>query len=70
MTDADNKRNGFYMEKAYEIQESGSSETESSSRPILRLAQDVSKWAKTFFTLTEEEKEAAGICDYKKYDRF
>lgn len=54
------------MEKAIEEQEYGSSETASNSQPIVKLAQRVSEWTKHFFTLTEEEKHAAGICVYKK----
>lgn len=53
------------MEKAVDQQVSRSSQTVSKTQPIVRWAQDVSEWAKTFFTLTEEEKDAAGICDYK-----
>jgi hypothetical protein len=53
------------MEEAIEEQAYGSSETASSSQPIVKLAQRVSEWTKHFFTLTEEEKHAAGICDYK-----
>lgn len=53
------------MEQAFEEQEYGSSETASSSQPILKWAQDVSEWAKVFFTLTEDEKRSAGIYDYK-----
>ncbi len=53
------------MDKAIDQQVSRSSQTVSKTQPIVKWAQDVSEWAKTFFTLTEEEKEAAGICDYK-----
>jgi hypothetical protein len=56
------------MDKAVEQQVGRSSQTESKTQPIVRWAQDVSEWAKTFFTLTEEEKDAAGICDYKNYN--
>jgi hypothetical protein len=58
------------MDQAVDQQVSRSSQTVSKTQPIVEWAQDVSEWAKTFFTLTEEEKEAAGICDDKKYDRF
>ncbi|MDT8382645.1 MAG: hypothetical protein RQ728_10385 [Brevefilum sp.] len=57
------------MAKAVEQQESGSSQKVSKTQPAVKWAQDVSQWAKTFFTLTEEEKDAAGIRDYKN-DRF
>ena len=53
------------MEQAFEEQEYGSSETTSRSQPIAKLAQRVSEWTRNFFTLTEEEKHAAGISDYK-----
>jgi hypothetical protein len=53
------------MDKAVEQQVGRSSQTVSKSQPIVKWAQDVSEWAKTFFTLTEEEKDAAGIFDYK-----
>ncbi|MBW6474605.1 MAG: hypothetical protein K0B14_15870 [Anaerolineaceae bacterium] len=56
------------MDKAVEQQVGGSSQTESKTQPIVRWAQDVSEWAKNFFTLTEEEKDAAGISDYKNYN--
>ena len=55
------------MEKAVDQQVSRSSQTVSKTQPIVEWAQDVSVWAKTFFTLTDEEKKAAGICDYKDY---
>jgi len=54
------------MDKAIEEQEYGSNETASNSQPIVKLAQRVSEWTKHFLTLTEEEKQAAGICVYKK----
>ena len=54
------------MEEAMEEQEYGLSEPASSSQPIVKLAQRVSEWTKYLFTLTEEEKVAAGIGDYKK----
>ncbi len=57
------------MDMAVKQQASGSSQKVSKAQPVVKRAQDVSQWAKTFFTLTEEEKNAAGICDYKK-DRF
>jgi hypothetical protein len=58
------------MEKAMEEQqEYGLSEKASGSQPIVKLAKRVSEWTKYFFTLTEEEKAAAGIRDYKN-DRF
>jgi len=57
------------MDMSVEQQASGSSQKVSKAQPVVKWAQDVSQWAKTFFTLTEEEKNAAGICDYKK-DRF
>ena len=56
------------MEKAVDQQVSRSGQTMSNTQPIVKWAQDVSEWAKTFFTLTEEEKDAAGISDYKNYD--
>jgi len=55
------------MDKAAEQQLSRSSQTASKTQPIVKWAQDVSEWAKTFFIFTEEEKKAAGICDYKDY---
>ena len=58
---------GFNMEKAFEEQESVSYQTEASSPPIMICVHSVTESAKNFFTLTEEEKEAAGICDYKNY---
>jgi len=42
-------------------------QTVTNSKPMVKLAQGVSEWAKYFFTLTEEEKVAAGISDYKNY---
>jgi len=57
------------MDKAVDQQASGSSQRASKTQPAVKWAQDVSQWAKTFFKMTEEEKNAAGICDYKK-DRF
>lgn len=53
------------MDKAVEGQVSESSQTGSKTQPVVKWAQDISEWAKTFFMLTEEEKDAAGICDYK-----
>lgn len=55
------------MDKAIEQQESGSNQSVSKTQPVARWAQDISKRVKTFFTLTEEEKDAAGISDYKNY---
>lgn len=54
------------MDKALEQQAPRSSQTELKTQPVVKWAEDISKWAKTFFTLTEEEKDAAGICDYKQ----
>lgn len=53
------------MDKAVEQQVSDSKQKVSKTQPVVKLAKDISQWAKTFFTLTEEEKDAAGICDYK-----
>jgi len=54
------------MYKAVEQQVSGSSQSVSKIQPVAKLTQDISEWAKTLFTLTEEEKDAAGIRDYKE----
>jgi hypothetical protein len=54
------------MEEETEEQMYGSGETASSAQPIEKLAQRVSEWARIFFTLSEEDKHAAGIRDYKK----
>jgi hypothetical protein len=56
------------MDKAVEQQVSRASQTVSKIQPVVKWAQDVSEWAQTFFTLTEEEKKAAGICDYKDFN--
>lgn len=53
------------MDKTVEGQVSVSNQTAPKTQPVLKLAQDVSEWTKEFFTLTEEEKDAAGIRDYK-----
>jgi hypothetical protein len=53
------------MDKTVEGQASVSNQSAQKNQPVLKLAQDVSEWAKEFFTLTEEEKKAAGIRDYK-----
>jgi len=53
------------MDKTVEGQASVSNQSAQKTQPVLKLAQDVSEWAKEFFTLTEEEKKAAGIRDYK-----
>jgi hypothetical protein len=53
------------MEKAVDQDVSRSNQTMLKTQPIVKWAQDVSEWAKTFFTLSEEEKVSAGICDYK-----
>lgn len=57
------------MDNAVEQQESRSSQIVSKTQPVVKWAQEISEWAKTIFTLTEEEKKAAGICDYKDYHR-
>jgi hypothetical protein len=56
------------MEKAVDQDVSRSNQTMSKTQPIVKWAQDVSEWAKIFFTLTEEEKYAAGISDYKNHN--
>ena len=53
------------MDNAVEQQKSRSSQTVSKIQPIVKWAQDISEWAKNFFTFTDKEKKAAGICDYK-----
>ncbi len=55
------------MDNAVEQPISESSQKASKTQPVMKLAQDISQWAKTFFTLTDEEKDAAGIVDYKNY---
>jgi len=57
------------MKQSIKKQGSTANQTVTNTQPIVKLAQSVSEWAKHFFTLTEEEKEAAGIYDYKS-DRF
>lgn len=54
------------MDKAVEQEVSTSRQTISNKKPVVKLARNISEWTKTFFTLSEEEKDAAGICDYKK----
>lgn len=54
------------MDKAVEQQASGSSQRVLKTQPVAKLAYEISKWAKTLLTLTKEEKDAAGIRDYKE----
>ena len=56
---------GIKMEEATEVREYGSYEAAPSSQPIVKLAQRVSDWTRQFFTLIEDDKNAAGIRDYK-----
>jgi len=55
------------MDQSIHQQDSEANHTVTNSKPMVKLAQSVSEWAKYFFTLTEEEKVAAGISDYKNY---
>ncbi len=54
------------MEQSINNREAETDQTVTNLQPVVKLAQRVSEWTKHFFTLTEEEKDAAGICDYKK----
>jgi hypothetical protein len=54
------------MEQSINHQDSESGQSATQSQPIVKLAQRVSEWTKQFFTLTEEEKNEAGICGYKE----
>jgi len=54
------------MEQSIDKQESEVNQSVTHSQPVVNLAQRVSEWTRYFFTLTQKEKDAAGICDYKK----
>lgn len=57
------------MDKAVEQQVSGSNPRVSTSQLVVKWTQDIIERAKTFFTLTEQEKDAAGIISAYKSDR-
>lgn len=50
------------MEQSINKQNSEAKQTVTDTQLVVKFTKSVPEWAKHFFTLTEEEKVAAGIC--------